>query len=119
MVKTERELKNAIKSRAMAYAFIYEEMKKNLGVKKTDKFFSKSIYKFGESKCGKYKEAIEKGGLKALAKEFVKSSPLGGKIFRPGIEKVNEKECILTMKACPLVEAWKENKFSDDKIKTL
>lgn len=119
MVKTERELKDAIKSRAMAYAFIYDEMEKSLGAKKADKIFSKSIYKFGESKCGKYKKALKKGGLKALAKEFVESSPLGGKIFKPGIEKVNDKECVLTMKACPLVEAWKENKFSDEKTKIL
>jgi hypothetical protein len=119
MVKTGKELKDAIKSRAMTYAFIYEEMKEKLGAKKAGKIFSESIYKFGESKSGKYKNALKKGGLKALSKEFVESSPLGGKIFKPEIEKVNEKECILTMKACPLVEAWKENNFSDEKIKTL
>ncbi|MDD5772124.1 MAG: L-2-amino-thiazoline-4-carboxylic acid hydrolase [bacterium] len=119
MVKTGKELKDAIKSRAMAYAFIYEEMKEKLGAKKAGKIFSESIYKLGESKCGKYKKALKKGGLKALAKEFVKSSPLNGKIFNPGIEKVNENECVLIMKACPLVEAWKENNFSDEKIKAL
>lgn len=119
MTKIEKELKDAIKVRAVAYAFIYDEMKNKVGEAKTGKIFSESIYKFGKSKNGKYKKALSKGGFKALAREFIKSSPAGGRIFNPRIEKVNDKECILVMKSCPLVEIWKEKKFSAGKIKTL
>ncbi len=119
MTKTAKELKDAIKARADAYAFIYDEMKNKLGAVKADGILSKSIYKFVKSKCGRYEKAFLKGGFKNLSEEFVKSSPLNGKIFRPGIEKVNDKECILVMKSCPLVEIWKEKKFSAGKIKKL
>jgi hypothetical protein len=119
MTKTEKELKDAIKARADAYMFIYDEMKSELGEAKADKIFSESIYKFGKSKSGKYKKALSKGGFKSLARGFLKSSPLGGRIFKPGIEKVNDKECVLIMKSCPLVEMWKEKKFSAGKIKIL
>ena len=119
MTKTAKELKDAIKARAVAYAFIYDEMKSELGETKARKIFNESIYKFGRSKSSKYKNIFSKGGFKKMAELFVSSSPLDGKIFRPQIEKVNDNECILIMKSCPLVEAWKEKKFSKKTIKEL
>jgi hypothetical protein len=115
----KNEIVSANKQRAVIYAYLLEEMENALGAEKAQELFKKATFRRGRDIQAQYRTYLESGDFKGLAQHFVQSSAAGGELFRPKIEKADEKEAIVTMDACPLVAAWKEMGLDAARISTL
>jgi hypothetical protein len=76
----------------------------------------RAIYRWGGVKSERYRELAEKKDFTGIAKEFIKTSPCNGKLFKPKINKVDAHSAIVDMERCPLVEAWKEMGLSESEV---
>lgn len=115
--KYEKQIEDAIKDRAIMYYYLYEEIEKKFDTKAAKEIFKKAVYRRGIDKSKKYSEIC--GDLNKVADLFVTSSPSGGKIFKPKKIKADKNTAILTMRACPLVNAWRKLRLSKNKIKLM
>jgi hypothetical protein len=105
---------NATKTRAKAYAYIYEELLGTVGEKKADKIFSKAIYRLGIDKSKKF-PANAKKSAKEVADYFIKD-PVSRAAFKQSVVSGDEKSARIQMKSCYLVKMWKEMGLSDARI---
>jgi len=114
---TVKAFKNATMMRAKAYAYIYDELLKQTGMKKADEIFSKAIYRLGADKTGNFTIKAKKS-LKNLALEFIKD-PVSRAVFRQNILSCTEDNLKIEMKSCPLVDMWKKMGLSKTRIQKL
>jgi hypothetical protein len=113
----QKTFENATKVRAKAYAYIYEELVKELGAKKADSLFSKAIYRLGKDKAANYPESAKKSA-EGVARFFIKD-PVSRGAFKQSILSANDTEALIEMKNCALVAMWKEMGYSDARIRKL
>lgn len=114
--KARRETRDAFRNRGILYRLFFEEISKEVGEEKAAGIMKKAIYRWGGAKSDRYKSLAEKGDFKGIADEFVKTSVCNGEIFKPSVDKIDEKSAVIDMKGCPLVEAWREMSLSEKEI---
>jgi hypothetical protein len=108
---------NATKLRAKAYAYFFEELKKEFGREKALELGSKVAYRLGLDKAGGFPPGT--GGLVSKTAQSFAGDPVGNAVFQLEVLSDNEDEAIIEMSHCPLVEMWVSMGYSRDTIEDL
>lgn len=105
--KLVEQLRAAMKSRAMVYAAMYEEIAAEFGADKAREICKRAIYKRGESiaHCFAQHAPADLGGLKDTFLNFI---PQGQHLFKPEVVRCDADELEIQFHRCPLKEAWAE-----------
>lgn len=114
--KSNRETRDAFKSRGVLYRLFFEEFAKELGEEKAATIMKRAIYRWGNAKSKRHQKHAEKKDFNRIANDFIKASVCNGKLFKPSIHRVDNHSVVIDMEGCPLVEAWKEMGLSEKEI---
>lgn len=119
------ETRAAFENRALVYAYVFDELSKELGDERATAIMKRATYRRGREIGRKYREECdweraERGDLDEVGRLFVESSPSGGALFQPSIDEPAEGgRTVLKMTACPLVDAWREAGYSAERVDLL
>jgi hypothetical protein len=112
------QLRNAMKSRALVYAAMYEEMAAEFGAEKAREVCKRAIYKRGEAIAGAFAPHAP-ADLKALKDAFLNFIPQGKDIFAPEVVQCTAQELEIRFHRCPLKEAWQEAGYEGEALANL
>jgi predicted ArsR family transcriptional regulator len=101
------ETRSAFENRALMYAYLYEELADELGPDRAAELMKRSIHRRGLEIGRKYRAAVHAGDLEEVGQIFCEGSPCEGALFEPAVEEEGEERIVLSMSACPLVDAWR------------
>jgi hypothetical protein len=105
--KARSETRAAFENRALMYAYLYEELSDELGPERATELMKRAIYRRGLEVARKYEPAASVGDLETVGRVFRDGSPCAGELFEPAVEELEEYRTVLSMAACPLVDAWR------------
>jgi hypothetical protein len=106
-LKLIEQLRGALKSRALVYAAMYEEIAAEFGADKAREICKRAIYKRGESIAHLFAHHAP-ADLAGLKDTFLAFIPQGEQLFAPEVVQCNEHELEIQFHRCPLKEAWQE-----------
>ncbi len=112
------QLKAALKSRALVYSAVHEELSKELGATKSEEILKRAIYTRGAS-CSNRFSAHAPADFPGLRDSFLDFIPDHGKLFEPEVLRCDEQGLDIKFHACPLKEAWQEAALPEAQIETL
>jgi hypothetical protein len=112
------QLKAALKSRALAYSAIHEEISKEFGEAKAEEILKRAIYARGAAICDKF-SAYAPADFSGLRDSFLDFVPDHGKLFDPEVVRCDDKGLDIKFHACPLKEAWEDARLAPERIETL
>ncbi len=112
---------SAFENRALAYAYIYDELEAEIGAERATALMKRAIYRRGLEVGEKYRAAAQAGDLAEVARLFVEGSPAEGRFFEPGVEEASAEgdRIVLRMTACPLMDVWRAAGYSAEKTDLL
>jgi len=112
------ETRAAFENRALAYAYIYDELEGELGGERATDIMKRAIFRRGLEVGERYREAAAAGDLEEVARLFVEGSPACGEFFEPGVAErtVDGESITLCMTACPLKDAWVKAGYSAEQV---
>ena len=110
------ETRAAFENRAILYRLIFEEIAAEVGRERAAEIMKRAIRRRGEQTSVKYREAAEAGDLRLVGCIFCGDSACDGALFEPSIESWDGETLVLSMEACPLVDAWKAAGLPDTEI---
>lgn len=113
------ETRAAFENRALLYAYIYEELEDELGEERAAELMKRAIHRRGLEVGRKYRPAAHVGDLEEVGRLFCETSPAGGELFEPGVEEEGDERIVLSMRACPLVDAWRAAGLDADQIERM
>jgi len=114
------ETRAAYENRAMMYAAILDELESELGTQRAAGLMKHGIYRRGRQIGDVYRGAVAAGDLAEVGRIFVERTPMQGTLFEPAIyEPPTGDRIILSMKACPLVDAWRKAGFPPERVDLL
>jgi hypothetical protein len=112
-----KAFKQQVEMRARAYYYIYDEMVKEVGNRKSKEIISRAIYRLGVDKSAAFsKEAKE--SAEELAGEIIEN-PVSREVFQKNILESSPEKARIEMRGCPLVNTWKEMGLSAKEIENL
>ena len=115
--RSKKETRGAIENRAVIYRYIFEELEEELGRERAVEVMRRAIYKRGVAHGQeKYLAAAQEGDFDAVGELFVGGSAAEGELFSPAVEHADRHGVDLSMKGCPLVDAWKAMGLSDEEV---
>ncbi len=117
--EAQQEIKAAHKMRAVIYHYLLEEMEREMGIEKAGESFKKATYRRGTDIQKQYIDCLSGGDFREVARRFVAMSAAEGILFTPEVESADDEKAIVTMRSCPLVEAWKEIGLGRERIERL
>ena len=112
------QLKAALKSRAMVYSAVHDEISKECGEAKAEEILKRAIYARGAAICGKFR-AFAPADFSGLRDSFLDFIPDHGKLFDPEVVRCDHEGLDIKLHACPLKEAWEDAQLSPKRIETL
>jgi hypothetical protein len=112
------QLRNAMKSRALVYAAMYEEMATEFGADKAREVCKRAIYKRGEAIADVFAPHAP-ADLKGLKDTFLNFIPQGKHIFAPEVVQCTTHELEIQFHRCPLKEAWQEAGYAGEALAIL
>lgn len=115
----QAETRAAIENRALIYLHLYETLAEELGPEQASELMKRAIYQRGVEIGQAYREAAEDGDLARVGELFCDGSPCAGELFEPAIEESGTSRIVLSMRACPLVDAWRAHGVPDYEIDVL
>lgn len=121
LAESRAQTRAAFENRALAYAYIFDELEGELGTEKATELMKRAIYRRGLEVGLKYRPAVEGGDLSEVARIFVEGSPAGGALFEPGLEEADESgdRIVLRMTGCPLMDAWRDAGYDEPRVDLL
>ncbi|MFH1572502.1 MAG: L-2-amino-thiazoline-4-carboxylic acid hydrolase [Acidobacteriota bacterium] len=111
-------LRDEIKNRARIYHHLYRELSAELGEEKAISVLKRAIYRRGQEKGRQLARKIGGQDPRKLADAFVEGKE-GVDVFGHQIVRVDDREVLLRLNECPLVEAWKEMGLQPEQIRTM
>ena len=109
------ELRNAMQSRAMVYAAVYDELEAELGAAKAEAIMKRAIHKRGLA-IGAQFARFGPRDIEGLRGAFLAFIPDGGRPFEPEVKRCDAGGLDIKFHACPLKEAWLEAGISAAKV---
>ncbi len=110
----------AFQNRAIVLAYLFEELEAELGAERAAEIMKRAIYRRGLEIGERYADAAARGDLDEVGRLFVEGSPAGGALFEPAIaEPAHDGRTVLSMTACPLVDAWRAAGYSAERVDAL
>ncbi len=113
-----RQLRGAIKARAMVYYAVYQELIPEVGREKAKEILKQAIYKRGVA-IGRQFRTHAPDDLEGLHKAFMDYVPDHGGMFNPQLLRSDGEHLDLHMADCPLKEAWQEAGLDDETVATM
>jgi len=117
--RSRDETRAAFANRALIYAAMYEELSDELGPDRAAEVMKRAIYRRGVDVGRRYRPAAATGDLEEVGRIFCDGSPCAGELFEPGVDDLSEERTVLSMHACPLVDAWRAEGLQPDEIDAL
>jgi len=115
--QSRAETRASFENRALMYAYIYDELEREIGEDRATDLMKRAIFRRGLEVGRKYKPAADAGDLAEVARLFVEGSPAEGAFFEPGVaEQPADGRVVLKMTSCPLKDAWIEAGYDADKV---
>jgi hypothetical protein len=112
------QLRGAIKSRAMVYYQVYQELIPEVGQEKAKEILKQAIYKRGLA-IGRQFRQHSPDDLEGLKKAFMHFVPDHGGMFDPEVLREDGEHLDIHMAQCPLKEAWQEAGVDDETLATM
>lgn len=120
LAKARQETRAAFENRALVYAYIFEELEREIGTETAARVMKRAIRRRGLEIGARYREAADAGDLDEVGRLFVEGSPSEGALFEAAIdEPAEEGRTVLRMTACPLADAWREAGYPPDRVDLL
>jgi predicted ArsR family transcriptional regulator len=119
LAASRAETRSAFENRALMYAYLYEELADELGADRATELMKRAIHRRGLEVGRKYRPAAHSRDLEEVGRIFCEGSPAGGELFEPSVEEQGEDHIVLSMTACPLVDAWRAAGLDVDEIEHL
>lgn len=112
------ETRAAFENRALALAYIYDELEGELGADRATDIMKRAIFRRGIEVGVKYRDAVAAGDLEEVARLFIEGSPACGEFFEPGVAErtADGERIVLCMTACPLKDAWVKAGYSAEQV---
>lgn len=112
------ETRAAFENRALAYAYIYDELETEIGAERATALMKRAIFRRGLEVGQRYREAAQAGDLGEVARLFIDGSPCDGDFFEPGVEELSAdgERLVLRMTGCPLKDTWAEAGYSAEQV---
>lgn len=118
--KSRAETRAAFENRALMYAYVFDELEREVGLERATEIMKRATYRRGLEIGAKYAKAAEKGDLEEVGRLFVQGSPCEGALFEPAVDQApTEGVTVLRMTACPLVDAWRAAGYDADRVDLL
>ncbi len=112
------QLRGALKSRALVYAAMYEEIAAEFGADKAREICKRAIYKRGEAIAAVFAPHAP-ADLAGLKQTFLNFIPQGEQLFAPEVVQCNAQELEIQFHRCPLKEAWQEAGYEGATLENL
>lgn len=106
-LKLIEQLRAALKSRAMVYLAMYEEMAAEFGADKAREVCKRAIYKRGEAIAAHFAPHAP-ADLAGLKDTFLNFIPQAAHLFAPEVVQCSGDELEIQFHRCPLKEAWQD-----------
>jgi hypothetical protein len=116
--RLREQLRQAIKSRAMVYFAVYEELTAELGEQRAVDILKRAIFKRGAAIAGHFAPHAP-GDLEGLRDHFLGFIPEGEALFAPQVNRCDPEELDIHFQRCPLKEAWIEAGLPDSTVARL
>ena len=113
-----QQLRGAIKSRAMVYYQVYQELIPEIGAGRAKEILKRAIYKRGVA-IGQQFRNHAPDDLDGLRESFVDFVPDHGGMFDPQVLRNDKEHLDIHMAQCPLKEAWQEAGLDEETVKTM
>ena len=113
-----RQLVDALKSRAMAYAAIYDEVAAEVGEAKALEIMKRAIRSRGVA-MGKHFQRFAPADFSGLCETFLGVLPDKARPFEPEVVKLDDSGLHIKFHACPTKQAWVDAGFAPERIETL
>lgn len=113
-----QQLVLALKSRALVYAAIFEELTPELGEEKAEEILKRAIYKRGAAISPKFAPHAP-ADFHGLRDKFLDFIPDHGHLFSPEVRRCDLEGLDIKFNDCPLKNAWIEAGYNEDTVATL
>lgn len=114
------ETRAAFENRALLYAYLFDELERDLGVEHATELMKRAIYRRGLEVGRAYRAAAQAGDLEQVGRLFAERSPAEGALFDPGIEEpASGGRVVLRMTGCPLADAWRDAGYEPERVDLL
>jgi hypothetical protein len=112
------QLRGAMKSRALVYAAMFEEIAAEFGADKAREICKRAIYKRGEAIAGVF-APFAPADLAGLTHAFLNYIPHADQLFAPEVLQSGPDELEIQFHRCPLKEAWLEAGYDGAALENL
>lgn len=113
-----KQLIGVLKSRAMAYAAIYDEVAKEVGEQKAAAIMRRAIYARGAAMGQNFKR-FAPADFSGLCDTFLGVLPDQARPFQPEVLKNDAEGLDIKFHACPTKEAWIEAGLAPERVAVL
>jgi hypothetical protein len=113
-----QQLTLALKSRALVYAAVYEELIPEVGALRAEAILKRAIYKRGAAISPKFAPHAP-ADFAGLRDKFLDFVPDHGRLFSPEVRHCDSEGLDIKFHDCPLKNAWVEAGYDDDMVATL
>ncbi|GBD42566.1 hypothetical protein HRbin40_00020 [bacterium HR40] len=118
IARLRAELEAAHRNRAMIYAHVFDVLAERFGEALAEDLLKEAIYRRGRE-IGTRFRPFAPANLEGLCRAFLESIPDQGRLFDPVVERCEASGLDVTMRRCPLKEAWLEAGLPPARIETL
>jgi len=105
--RARAETRAAFENRALMYLHLFEELSIEIGAQRAADVMKRAIRRRGVEVGQKYRPAAQRGDLAEVGRLFCEGSPCQGSLFEPSVEELGDARTVLSMTACPLLDAWR------------
>jgi predicted ArsR family transcriptional regulator len=119
---SERDLReqlyNSFKHRALLYYLIFDELRSEIGEQKATEVLERAIRRRGQQ-IGKQFAVHGPDDLEGLRDAFLDIIPDQGHMFSPEVMRCDQDCLEITLRTCPLKDAWQEAGLDESEVATL
>jgi L-2-amino-thiazoline-4-carboxylic acid hydrolase len=116
--KLRQELEEAFRARAHFYRAIYDELEAELGAERAEEILARAIERRGRQVAGALFADFTTPDAIAIGERFLSVSPDRGRLYPARAER-RERGLSISVRRCPLKDAWSDSGLSANRIATL
>lgn len=110
----------ATRQRAAIYAHMLRVLRARFGEEAAVEAMSEAIFAHGREKAKEtYSPGAREGDLARAAREFASPDPVKQHQFAPRVIASDDREAVIAMSRCPLVEQWRSMELPPEEIALL
>ncbi len=114
-----QQLKAALKSRAMLYASLLDELTAEVGAAKAEAIMTRAIHARGAAAGNRFFSSHAPADFEGLRHRFIDFLPDHGRLFDLETLRCDDDGLDLKFHSCPIKEAWQEAGFAPQTMQVL